>query len=105
MPTGGTATFGASRTTSLSFSAATVGGFTINSGTYDFTNNGRLLSFTGSGITINGGSVTFTGGSEFYNSSSAGSASFDTTGGGINFWDSSTAAECLDFRQRGGGVP
>ena len=94
VPTGSTATFGASTTTSLTFSGtATVDGFTINSGTYDFTTNGHLLSFMGAGITINGGAASVSGPVYFYGSSSASTAAFDTTGAGITFWGSSTAAD------------
>jgi hypothetical protein len=63
VPTG-TASFGFSNTTALSFSADTsIGGFTLNPGAsaYNFTvGAGRTVSFTGAGITINGGSATFT---------------------------------------------
>jgi hypothetical protein len=59
VPTG-TAFFGTSNTTALSFSAdTTIGGWTFNAGAsnYTFTNIGTLI-FTGAGIVINGGSAT-----------------------------------------------
>src|SRR5215831_13203451 len=61
VPTG-TAFFGASNTTALSFSAnTTVGGWTFNAGApaYTFTTS-NLLDFNGAGIVINGGSATIT---------------------------------------------
>ena len=61
VPTG-TAFFGTSNTTALTFSAnTTVGGWTFNAGApaYTFTNN-QSLNFNGAGIVINGGSATIT---------------------------------------------
>ncbi|WP_245284078.1 autotransporter outer membrane beta-barrel domain-containing protein [Bradyrhizobium sp. Cp5.3] len=100
VPTG-TAFFGTSSTTSLSFSQGTVaapttvGGFTFNAGAsnYTFTNDKAVL-FNGAGIVINGGSVnlitTFNGQTAFTNTSSAGSATF-TNNGGLFFEFASTA--------------
>ena len=64
MPSG-TAFFGTSSITSLSFSPnfTTVGGWTFNAGAsaYSFTNPANLdLSFNGAGIAVNGGSATLT---------------------------------------------
>jgi hypothetical protein len=77
VPTG-TAFFGASNTTALSFSAPiTIGGWTFNAGASNYTfTNGRVLQFTGAGIVINGGSATIinNNGLEFFNASTAGSA-------------------------------
>ena len=77
----GTAFFGTSSFTSLSFSPnfTTVGGWTFNAGAsaYSFTNPANLdLSFNGAGIAVNGGSATLTnnGYLRFNNSSSAGGA-------------------------------
>ena len=79
VPTG-TAFFGASNTTNLSFSAhTTLGGWTFNAGAsaYTFTNN-QALSFNGAGIVDNGGSATITndpGGTLSFNgTSTAGNA-------------------------------
>jgi autotransporter-associated beta strand protein len=96
VPTG-TAVFGASSNTDLSFSAGatTVDGWTFNAGAsaYTFT-NGQLIDFTGAGIMINVGSAnitnTNTGILEFSNGSTAGSASI-TNGLFLRFFDSSTA--------------
>jgi autotransporter-associated beta strand protein len=115
VPTG-TAFFNTSATTALSISAlTTVGGFTFNAGAsnYNLTNNWSL-TFTGAGIDVQGGSLTITnpnsvdfrngatagsisifntsgGSTNFYNTSSAGSATIDTNNGGVTFFDSSTA--------------
>ena len=77
----GTAFFGTSSITSLSFSPniTTVGGWTFNAGAsaYSFTNPANLgLSFNGAGIAVNGGSATLTNNGYllFKNSSSAGGA-------------------------------
>lgn len=77
VPTG-TASFGTSNTTSLTFSrlVTTVGGFTFNSGASSFTfgTNFNTLVFNGAGIV--GGSVTFvnSGGLNFVGNSTAGTA-------------------------------
>ena len=82
----GTASFGASNTTSLVITSASVGGWTFNAGAsnYTFDVNGPL-TFTGAGITVNGGSATITSHNNLYflNSSTAGSATIinnDTLG-------------------------
>jgi autotransporter-associated beta strand protein len=87
VPTG-TATFGASATTTLTLGAVgSIGGLTLNAGasayTFDVTAN---QTFTGAGIVINGGSATinFNAGTNnfFEGSSTAGSAAI-TSGGTI----------------------
>src|ERR1700738_2610041 len=95
VPTG-TAFFGTSSIISLSSSAnTTIGGWTFNAGAlaYSFT-NGNVLKFTGAGIVINGGSATITnnvsGFLQFFNTSTAGSASI-TNNWGLQFYDTSTA--------------
>jgi autotransporter-associated beta strand protein len=77
VPTG-TASFGTSNTTGLSFSVnTTIGGWTFNTGapSYNFTNE-RTLHFTGVGIVINDGSATITNQNvlRFLGSSTAGNA-------------------------------
>ena len=61
VPTG-TAFFGTSNTTALTFSApTTVGGWTFNAGASAYTfNNNQSLNFNGAGIVINGGSAAIT---------------------------------------------
>jgi autotransporter-associated beta strand protein len=93
VPTG-TASFGLSGVTALSFSAnATVGGWTFNalSSAYSFTTS-HFLTFTGDGIVINGGSAAITNSSflSFFNTSTAGSATI-TNNGSIYLHDNSTA--------------
>jgi hypothetical protein len=79
----GTAFFGTSSITALSFSAdTTIGGWTFNPGALDYTfNNSFMLEFSGAGIAINGGSASITndGDLEFHNVSTANSASIRTT--------------------------
>lgn len=94
---GGTASFGMSNTTSLSFSTnTTVGGFTFNPGASDFTfSNDKTLTFNGAGIVINGGSATINnnfpnGGGIFDNSSTAGSATINNNSN-LTFQKNSTA--------------
>jgi autotransporter-associated beta strand protein len=98
VPTG-TAIFGLSNTTSLSFSANTpIGGWTFDVGAsnYTFTND-QALVFTGAGIVINGGSASITndtfGTLQFTNSSTAGSASItnNSTNAPLSFAGTSTA--------------
>jgi autotransporter-associated beta strand protein len=97
VPTG-TASFGASNTTGLSFSSnTTIGGWTFNSGAaaYTFSNSyPHTLNFGGAGIVVNGGSVAITnniqGVVQFFNSSTAGSATISNSGN-LNFLDTSTA--------------
>ena len=93
VPTG-TAFFGASNTTSLTFSTNTcVGGWTFNARASDYTFNPGLiaLSFNGAAIVINGGSVTIinTRIINFLNASSAGSATI-INNALINFENAST---------------
>jgi autotransporter-associated beta strand protein len=96
VPTG-TAFFGTSDTTSLSFSAnITIGGWTFNAGapSYNFTTSGRFLQFNGDGI-VNGGSATITnnlaGGLRFLGTSTAGNATINNDLGTLDFFDASTA--------------
>jgi filamentous hemagglutinin family protein len=91
----GTAFFGASTITSLSFSTNTqLGGFTFNPGAlaYSFSNS-QILVFTGAGIVINGGSAAITNNSggilQFSTGSTAGSAVI-TNNGGLVFNGTST---------------
>jgi hypothetical protein len=96
VPTG-TASFGATTTPNLSFSAdTTVGGWTFASGAsaYTFTNLPfHVLTFDGAGIVINGGSASITNNSFlfFRNSSTAGSAGI-TNDSNMFFLNSSTAS-------------
>jgi autotransporter-associated beta strand protein len=95
VPTG-TAFFGTSSTTGLSFSQnpTTVGGWTFNAGASNYTfTNGNVLNFTGAGIVINGGSATIISNSilTFQNSSTAGSATITNNVDGLFFFNSSTA--------------
>ena len=97
VPTG-TASFGATSTFGLSFSAATsVGGWTFNAGASNYTfTNGQTVVFNGAGIVINGGSASIANGVggllQFTNSSTAGSASITNgSGGSLQFLTSSTA--------------
>jgi autotransporter-associated beta strand protein len=91
----GTAFFGSSSITSLSFSAltTTIGGWTFNPGAsaYSFTTN-NVLTFNGAGIVINGGSASITnnGGLLFFGNSTAGSATI-TNSNVLGFNNSSTA--------------
>ena len=93
VPTG-TASFGTSTVTTLSFSAdSTVGGWTFNTGAshYTFT-NAQTLQFNGAGIVVNGGSATITNNFNilFNNNSSAGNAAI-TNNDGLSFNNGSTA--------------
>jgi autotransporter-associated beta strand protein len=96
VPTG-TAFFGTSSTTALTFSALTsIGGWTFNAGasTYSFTDSNQLILFNGAGIVINGGSAAITVGASgtliFSATSTAGSATITNTGLTL-FFLSSTA--------------
>jgi autotransporter-associated beta strand protein len=95
VPTG-TAFFGTSNTTALSFSAdTTIGGWTLNPGAsaYTFTIPSETLQFVGAGIVINGGSVAIAndnGNLNFNNNSAAGSATI-TNNFFLNFLDASSA--------------
>jgi autotransporter-associated beta strand protein len=99
VPTG-TAFFGTSNQTNVSFSDTTViGGWTFNAGAsnYNIDASGIILIFNGAGIVINGGSATISqlvsGNLQFLNSSTAGSATFNIAGGidRVIFRDTSTA--------------
>lgn len=96
VPTG-TATFGASANTNISFGGiSAVGGWTFSPGAsaYTITVGGVFgeLDFTGAGITVNGGSASITNNfvTQFHNSSSAGAASI-TNNFALDFWDTSSA--------------
>ena len=95
VPTG-TASFGNSNITDLSFlSPTTIGGWTFNTGAsaYTFTNN-QPLQFNGAGIVINGGSATISNNSggiiDFFGSSTAGNATI-TNNTALRFNNTSTA--------------
>jgi autotransporter-associated beta strand protein len=98
VPTG-TAFFGTSNTTSLTFLQAVtiVGGWTFNAGASNYTfavSITNSLTFTGAGIVINGGSAAINslGGTITFNgTSTAGSAVISSDSATINFNDSSTA--------------
>ncbi|WP_156936883.1 autotransporter domain-containing protein [Bradyrhizobium sp. WSM2254] len=106
VPTG-TAFFGTSSMTALSFSSVTtVGGWTFNAGASNYSfgvfGNGQSLSFTGAGIDIQGGSAAITNDSGgrliFNNTSTAGSASITTSNGGnLIFNNTSTAGSATIF--------
>jgi autotransporter-associated beta strand protein len=109
VPTG-TASFGASNTTSLSFEDdATVGGWTFNAGAVAYTfNNSHHLLFDGAGIVINGGSVAIVnnsgGTTTFSNASTAGNATITTnSGGGVFFTGTSNGGQAI-FTTNAGGV-
>ena len=110
VPTG-TAFFGTSNITALTFSAATaVGGWTFNAGAsaYTFTNN-QSLSFNGAGIVINGGSATIinTTAPEFQRHQHGRQRHHHQHHGSLDFIDSSTAGNAtinnnvgtMNFRQ------
>jgi autotransporter-associated beta strand protein len=88
VPTG-TAFFGTSSTTSLTFSQAitTVGGLTLNAGASNYTfTSGQQLYFDGAGIAINGGSANIINNTDsgqifFTHSATAGTASITNDGG------------------------
>ena len=108
VPTG-TAFFGTSNTTSLSFSSSTtIGGWTFNAGAsnYDFTIGFvSTLTFNSAGILINGGSATITnnGTLNFNNTSTAGSATITNNNGGfLHFFNSSTAGSANITNNSGG---
>ena len=109
MPTG-TAFFGASNTTSLSFEDdATVGGWTFNAGASGYTfNNSHHLLFDGAGIVINGGSATILNNSggitTFDNSSTAGNATITTNSGGSVFFAGTSSGGQAIFTTNAGGV-
>jgi autotransporter-associated beta strand protein len=104
VPTG-TAFFGTSSVTGLSFSApdTTIGGWTFNSGTaYSFTSN-HDLTFNGAGIVIFLGSASMTnnGTLQFVNTSTAGGASI-TNNSSLGFFNTSTAGNATIANNLGG---
>jgi autotransporter-associated beta strand protein len=109
VPTG-TATFGTSTITSLSFSASTfVGSFAFNAGNYTFT-VGNGLDFgrsNGAGIVINGGSaiINVNNGVQlgFNNTSTAGSATFNNSGTMV-FLDETTGGTARFINQANGVI-
>jgi uncharacterized protein with beta-barrel porin domain len=109
VPTG-TAFFGASNTTSLSFEDdATVGGWTFNAGALAYTfNNSHHLLFDGAGIVINGGSATIINNSggitTFSNASTAGNATITTNSGGSVFFAGTSSGGQAIFTTNAGGV-
>ncbi|MCP3368374.1 autotransporter domain-containing protein [Bradyrhizobium cajani] len=92
----GTAYFGASNITDLSFfGGVTVGGWTFNAGAsnYTFDLSSSQLTFTGAGIVINSGGATIDTDNfslYFRNTSTAGGATININGI-VQFFDSSTA--------------
>ncbi|MEO6842386.1 MAG: autotransporter domain-containing protein [Bradyrhizobium sp.] len=92
----GTASFGISSVTGISFSTgASLGGWTFNAGASNYTfttSTSQFLTFTGAGIVVNGGSVSITNSNalEFNNNSTAGNASI-TNNSSLMFLDNSTA--------------
>lgn len=102
VPTG-TAFFGASSTTTLSFRNMNIGGITLNADAAAYTissgGNRASLSFNGAGIVINGGSATFfnilVGTLSFTNSSTAGAATIKSEGSTLSFEDHSTAGTAV----------
>lgn len=106
VPTG-TASFGTSTVTNLSFSAdTTIGGWTFNAGASNYTfTNGQVLQFNGAGIVVNGGGATITNSSdvEFKNSSTAGTATI-TNSFNLLFYDNSTAGNATIVNSGNGAV-
>ncbi|WP_229165250.1 autotransporter outer membrane beta-barrel domain-containing protein [Bradyrhizobium altum] len=104
VPTG-TATFGVSNVTSLSFSSniTSVGGWTFYAGASAYTFDvSQTLTFNGAGIVIKNGSATINisqfgnqfGAVQFLNASTAGSATINN-GFSLTFRDSSTAGNAI----------
>ena len=96
---GDTAFFGKSNTTSISIGAGEeVGGWTFNPGAsqYNFFLNNNFFNFDGEGIIINGGGLKIDnlGHLEFFNNSTAGSASIKNENQVI-FFDGSTAGNAI----------
>ena len=98
----GTATFGGSTITSLTFSASTtLGGMSFAAGApaYTFSTTGNDVSFTGAGI-VNGSSNAPTFNIDnsltFNSSATAANARFNvSTGGTLGFFDSSSASRAI----------
>ncbi|WP_438279030.1 autotransporter outer membrane beta-barrel domain-containing protein [Nitrobacter sp.] len=97
VPTG-TASFGTSTGTNITFANdTTLGGWTFNASNYSFTNT-HFLIFAGAGIVVNGGSISITNDNllQFSHGSTAGSASItDTNNGVLQFIDTSTASNAI----------
>ena len=93
VPTG-TATFGASDTTTLTLgSSGSIGGWTFNAGASNYTfGMTAATTFIGAGIAINGGSATITNNNDlqFFGNSTAGTATI-TNNLDLGFNDASTA--------------
>jgi autotransporter-associated beta strand protein len=96
VPTG-TATFGASSTTTLTInnnsSATNVDGWAFNVGGYNIINNALTLQFNGAGIS-GSAAIANQGTMGFYNNSTAGNATITGTGTNasfLSFFDNSTA--------------
>jgi len=97
----GTATFGMSAGTNISFSAGstTLDGFTFTAAAsnYAFFTNADVLNFVGAGIAINGGSANFAnsngGTTQFFNTSTAGSATITNNNGGLTFFGQSRGTD------------
>jgi uncharacterized protein with beta-barrel porin domain len=97
----GTATFGMSAGTNISFSAGstTLDGFTFTAAAsnYAFFTNANVLNFVGAGIAINGGSANFAnsngGTTQLFNASTAGSAGITNNSGGLTFFGQSGGAD------------
>jgi fibronectin-binding autotransporter adhesin len=103
VPTG-TASFGASNTTTLTLgTGSSFGGWTFDAGASDYTFTlSTMQSFTGTGITINGGSANITNNNslQFLNTSTAGSAVI-TNNGTLQFLDISTAGNATITNNNG----
>src|SRR4051794_5202117 len=110
-PTGpsGTASFGTSGTTSLTFSTGTtVDTFQFNPGAsaYTFNLNGHFLEFTGAGIinnSSNSPTIDALGLLQFDNTATAGNAIINNTPGSTSFTGFSTAATAT-ITNSGGGL-
>lgn len=99
VPTG-TASFGMSTGTTITFSSdTTLGGWTFNAGASNYTfASDHALMFTGGGIVLNDGSADITNNNllQFSHASTAGSASIaDTNNGVLQFIDTSTASNAV----------
>src|SRR3954467_5418832 len=105
----GTASFGASGTTSLTFSTGTsVDTFQFNPGApaYTFDLNGHFLEFTGAGIlnnSSNSPTIDALGLLQFDNTATAGNALINNTPGSTTFTGFSTAATAT-ITNSGGGL-
>jgi uncharacterized protein with beta-barrel porin domain len=104
----GTATFGASNGTSISFSAGqtTLSGFTFTAGASNYTFFTNVLIFNGVGLVVNGGGAAFSNGGNvlFLNASSASSATFTNSSGNTEFNNTSTAGSAIITNNSLGGA-